>query len=117
VGFKEPIKTTVCELTGKPEDYEHYQGKVIQLRATISRSGQDALLKLSDGGCAMPARFEVADPLPAESRNSYQSLNSYLGQNRAVEATILGRIQQILVIGGESYYRLTLQLVSDVAPK
>jgi hypothetical protein len=67
-------------------------------------------------GCAMPARF-VVDPAPAESRNSYRSLNSYLGQNRAVEATILGRVQRVPVTGGESYYRLSLRLVSDVPPK
>jgi hypothetical protein len=113
----EPIKTTVCELAEKPEYYERYQGKVIQLGVAISRSGENALLTLSDGGCSMPARFEVVDPLPTESSNSYQSLSSYLAQNRAMEATILGRIQQILAIGGESYYRLTLRLVSDVAPK
>jgi len=111
---KEPFKTTVCELVEQPA---HYQGKAIEFRSAISLSGEDAPLTLSDGGCSTPARFEVVDPLPDESRNSYQSLNSYVAQDRVVEATVLGRVWQTVVLNGESYFRITLQRVSDVAAK
>ena len=52
-----------------------------------------------------------------ESRVSYQTLNSYLAQNRVVEATVLGRGWHTLVVNGESYFRITLRLVSNVAAK
>jgi len=96
------IPATLCELTSAPA---HYHGQVVQLRTSVRPAGIDTPNALFDRSCPAEIRLDIPKEIPFDH-----------GQ-RPFNATISGKFEQILVLNGLSYLRLTLQSISDIAAK
>lgn len=112
IAVHEPIETTLCELVRAPE---HYHGRVVQVRTAVHPFGVDTPTVLFDQSCSAQVRLDPSNEPSAKGGTPSEKLNGYLMQHRVVEATVSGRFERVLVLDGDSYFRLILQSVSDVA--
>lgn len=108
----EPVKTALCEIFKNPEKFD---GKKIQVHASVDSGVLDMPAGLSDDSCGAELKFYMpVDPDFGKLVKSkgFQKLLKDVKKNPAVEATVTGIFKRS--VPGEKGAGLSLEAVEDV---
>ncbi|HLY16064.1 MAG TPA: hypothetical protein VKR61_02510 [Bryobacteraceae bacterium] len=115
-GSPGPIKTAVCEVVRHPADFE---GKLVQIRATVESGVDDLPAGLTDEGCGAEIKFFTPDD-PHFARllksKGFRTLTKEVKRNPVVQATVNGWFKRTAT-DPKPEYGLALESVSDVVVK
>lgn len=93
-GTAQPARTTVCEIARNPETFE---GKLVQVRATVESGVDDLPAGVADEGCGAELKFFMPDD-PQFARllksKAFRKLIKDVKKNAVVEATVIGRFKR-----------------------
>jgi len=112
----EPVKTTVCEIAAHPQTFD---GKLVQVRATVESGVQDLPAGVADEGCGGELKFFMPDD-PQFARllksKAFRKLIRDVKKNPVVEATVTGLFKRFGT-DQKPDNRLALESVEDVTVK
>ena len=86
----EPVKTTVCEIAKHPEAFD---GKTVQVRATVDTGVQDLPAGVIDDSCGAALKFYTPDDqhlVRLGKNKEFRKLIKDLRKNPVVQATVTG---------------------------
>jgi hypothetical protein len=104
-----PVKTNLCELLAKPS---LFHGKFVETHADLRSLGADATTAFTDANCGAEMRLSMPD----ETRRltEVRKLRQYLSRGQVAEATIMGKFEMQLVLGGIPEFKFHLLSASNV---
>jgi hypothetical protein len=89
---------------------------MVQIRSRVYPAMIDNPVALVDSTCAKSIRLDVHPPAAVQNEQGYRDFRRYLSEWRAVEATVSGRIEMILVPSEEPILTFRLLRVANVIP-
>ncbi|HTQ55632.1 MAG TPA: hypothetical protein VMI94_14285 [Bryobacteraceae bacterium] len=86
----EPVKTTLCEITAHPENYD---GKLVQIRALVESGVDDLPAGVADDKCGAEVKFFTPDDqhfAQLLKSKAFRKLVKDVSRKPFVEATVTG---------------------------